>query len=287
MGYTGKYVKKTVLVTGKSSLVGRRMGDDGQQMSSDIHIYRWFSCFLKITKELEDNKTIFELNGKKYPIKIDRSHSWFTKIDVNSFPKDIKLIQFQREGISTQIKKFFDDYFWKEYRNLFQEPKSFIVKEKDKVNTNLYDLIAVPKHFSFKERQYDFRNLYKNIKQPISKGRSKTNTRHRADIVIENARDLVLKRLFHTIRLELSREEEIKKTKKKLTGFDICNEVRFITLGIPKIEVTTVKTFDRYKKTNKSQIESLQRATYRDIKWGKYLILNLCKGHFPIYDKIL
>jgi hypothetical protein len=287
MAYTGKYLKKTVLQTGYSSLTKRKMGEDGHFMSSDIHIYRWFSCFLKIAKELEDNQTLFELNGKKYPIRIDRTHPWYNKINVDKFPKDIKLIQFQKEGITYQIKKLFDNYFWKEYRNLFQEPKSYLVTERDKVNTNLYDLIAVPKHFSFKERLYDFRNLYRNIKQPISKSRSKTNTRHMADIVIENARDLVLKRLFHTMRLEFSREEESKKTNKKLTGFDICNEVRFICYGIKKIDVISVKTFDRYKKTNKDKLEALQRATYRDIKWGKYLILNLCKGHFPIYDKIL
>jgi len=287
MSYIGKYEKKTVLVTGKSSTVRRRQGKDGQLMSSDIHIYRWFSCFLKIIKELEDRREVFTFNGKKYPVKVDRSHSWFKKIDLNSLPKQIKILQYQNKGISYQIKKLFDDYFWKEYRNLFQEPRSFIVKDKDKVNSNLYDLVAIPKHYNFKQRQYDLRNLYKSIGHQFPTSRKKNDTRHRADIVIENARDLVLKRLFHTIRLELSREEEIKKTKKKLTGFDICNEVRFITLGIPKIEVTTVKTFDRYKKTNKSQIESLQRATYRDIKWGKYLILNLCKGHFPIYDKII
>jgi hypothetical protein len=281
-----RYIKKEYLVSGRSSLVGRKMGDDGQQMSSDIHIYRWFSCFLKITKELEDNKETFELNNKKYPIKIDRTHPWFTKIDVNSLPKNIKLIRYENRGNSYQIKKLFDNFFWKKYRNLFQEPKSFVVKERDKVNSNLYDLVAIPKHYNFKERQYALGKLYKNINQPFQNSRKKTDTRHKAEIVIENARDNVLKRLYHTMRLELSKEEEEKKKNKKITGFDICNEVRFICFGIPKMEVKTIKTFDRNKKTNKSEIDALLRSTYRDIKWGKHLILNLCKGYFPIYDKL-
>jgi len=287
MSYIGKYEKKTVLVTGRSSTARRRQGKDGQLMSSDIHIYRWFSCFLKITKELEDRGEVFTFNGKKYPVKVDRSHSWFKKIDLNSLPKQIKILQYQNKGISYQIKKLFDDYFWKEYRNLFQEPQSFIVKEKDKVNSNLYDLVAIPKHYNFKEIQYDFRNLYKKFDNQPLRVRSRSNTRHQAEIVIENARDLILKRLFHTIRIELSREEEEKRTNKKLTGLDVCSEVRSICFGLPKIELKTIKTVERNKKTNKDNYDGLLRSTYRDIKWSKYLILNLCKGYFPVYDKII
>ena len=43
----------------------RRLGKDRARSGQDINIYRWFSLFLKITKELEDKQVKFDLFGKK------------------------------------------------------------------------------------------------------------------------------------------------------------------------------------------------------------------------------
>ena len=41
----------------------RRRGHDDRRMATDIHICRWFSLFLKITKELEDRKVKLDYLG--------------------------------------------------------------------------------------------------------------------------------------------------------------------------------------------------------------------------------
>ena len=58
----------------------RRRGHDDRRMATDIHICRWFSLFLKITKELEDRKVKLELFGKQHLVKLNRSENWFKKI---------------------------------------------------------------------------------------------------------------------------------------------------------------------------------------------------------------
>ena len=47
------------------------------------------------------------------------------------------------------------------------------------------------------------------------------------------------------------------------------------------------KTKDSGKEKTKDDYESQIRSTQRDIRQAKILILNLCKGHFPITDKLL
>ena len=77
----------------------RRRGHDDRRMATDIHICRWFSLFLKITKELEDRKVKLELFGKQHLVKLNRSENWFKKIDLNKLPKTPK---FLREPKSNQ-----------------------------------------------------------------------------------------------------------------------------------------------------------------------------------------
>ena len=54
-----------------------------------------------------------------------------------------------------------------------------------------------------------------------------------------------------------------------------------------KQELEDNPALDSGKEKTKDDYESQIRSTQRDIRQAKILILNLCKGHFPITDKLL
>jgi len=258
----------------------RRRGHDDRRMATDIHICRWFSLFLKITKELEDRKVKLELFGKQHLVKLNRSENWFKKIDLNKLPKTPKFLRFEFKNYYKDTSSYFDNYFWLKYRDLFQEPKTQFIQNFNNVDMDKYDVVIVPKHFSQREARSDFLNLYQQKEVKLKKGRKKTGeSRHKADIVLTGAKDEVLKRLFHIFRISQTKNDE-------MTNLDIYSNYQNQIFKRPLIQVVR-KTKDSGKEKTKDDYESQIRSTQRDIRQAKILILNLCKGHFPITDKLL
>jgi len=271
----------------------RRIGRDQTYMSTDIHIVRWFSMFLKLTKELEDKKTKFELYGKTHQIKIDTSKSWFKKIKVNELPKSLKFLRFKYENYNRDTKRYFDNYFFTKYRPLFIEPQTMFVNSPSEVDTNKYDLVAIPKHLNFTSKKSSFINLLNSDEKVLvskKRGRKKTGQndgQFKADVVLYGAKDLVLKRLFHMFRIHQCMSNE------DFTFFDVWNNYENQINKRPLVQIKIIKedniSDENFKrtKTNIQDYESQIRMTQRDVRQAKILILNLCKGQFPITDKLI
>lgn len=266
----------------------RRIGKDQTYMSTDIHIVRWFSMFLKLTKELESKKTKFDLYGKTYQVKIDTSKDWFKKIKVNELPKSLKFLRFKYENYNRDTKRYFDNYFFQKYRPLFIEPQTMFVNSPIEVDTSKYDLIAIPKHLNFTSKKSSFINLLNSDEKTLvskKRGRKKTGQndgQFKADVVLYGAKDLVLKRLFHMFRIYQSKIEEF-------TFFDVWNNYENQINKRPLVQLKRIKegALHGRTKSNVQDYESQIRMTQRDIRQAKVLILNLCKGQFPITDKLI
>jgi len=262
----------------------RRLGKDGERVGQDINIYRWFALFLKITKELEDKKVKFDLLGKRYPIKINTSHHWYKKINVKTLPKSPKFLRFDIKNFYRDTRAFFDGYFWQKYRPLFLEPKSKILTNLNNVDKEKYDVVAValPKSFSQRQKISDIRLILKQQdidKLKYRKGRRKLGTsRHKAEIPIEGAKDNVLKRLFHIFRLSQTK-------KNNFTILDVYSHYMNQIYKQPLIKIVRKTKHSGSAKTMKDY-ESQIRNTMRDIRFTKFLILNLCKGKFPVMKKL-
>jgi len=246
----------------------RRLGKDRARSGQDINIYRWFSLFLKITKELEDKQVKFDLFGKKYPIKINTSHHWYKKIDVKTFPKSPKFLRFDIKNFYSDTRAFFDGYFWQKYRPLFLEPRTKQLNNMNNVDLEKYDVVALPKSLSQRQKISDIRNFLEQQEVKYRKGRRKLGTsRHKAEIAIEGAKDNVLKRLFHIFRLFQTKKDNV-------TNLDVYSHYR------------NQKTKHSGEAKTKEDFESQIRNTMRDIRLTKILILNLCKGKFPVIKKL-
>ena len=268
----------------------RRRGGDGSRMASDIHLYRWFALFLNVAKELEKKNIKIEVLDKKYSVKINRSHHWFKKINVDRFP-NISFLNFEIKNFYSKTKNFFDGYFWSRYRHLFQEPKTELVSSVKDIDTEKFDVVVFPKHFTVRERRDDLQAIFQNLETRTNrKTRSKkTENRFKADISLPHTKDDLLKRLFHTFRIHHTK-------KKNMTILDVFSHYQNQIYKSPLIQIQkeikhrSIQSSDRYATrptTNKSRYDAQVRSTFRDIKYSKFLILNLCKGHFPVYDKLL
>ena len=263
----------------------RRIGFDLKSSASDIHMYRWFSCFLLVAKELEKKKVSFEIKGKKYPVKINRKHGWFQKINVDKLP-NISLIQFNKKGLSVKIKKYFDGYFWRTYRDLFQERTVEVINDNSiKATDKNYHYLKMPKNLSIKRMKYLLDEVARRNEWTTYRGNS-------AEILIQSSKvmETKLNRLFHLLRLSLSKKEFKKLYKKEPTTFDIFNHYNHQTYKRPliKIEKASLDRFEKGDKrrskssrTNVGDYDSQIRSTFRDIKEARIVLLNVCSGDFP------
>ena len=122
------------------------------------------------------------------------------------------------------------------------------------------------------------------------RGRKKTGQndgQFKADVVLYGAKDLVLKRLFHMFRIHQCMSNE------DFTFFDVWNNYENQINKRPLVQIKIIKedniSDENFKrtKTNIQDYESQIRMTQRDVRQAKILILNLCKGQFPITDKLI
>ena len=102
-----KTEKKNYYKKGGKDYYSRRIGTDGSRISTDIHVYRWFWCFLKVAKELEDQNQKLKIQNKIYQIKINRSHKWFKLINIDKFSKSIKINNADIKNFYGKVKRLF------------------------------------------------------------------------------------------------------------------------------------------------------------------------------------
>ena len=142
--------KKSDYKKGGRDYYSRRIGKDGSKLSTDIHVYRWFWCFLKLTKELEDKKEKLEINNKSYDVKIDRSHNWFKLINIDRFSKSKNINTKEITKFYGKVKKLFNQDFFPKYRHLFLEPTSKEINSLDELYKILEEQI-IPMYYDNKD----------------------------------------------------------------------------------------------------------------------------------------
>ena len=151
--------------------------------------------------------------------------------------------------------------------------------------------MQVPDNYPTKSILSDIRHWYsqKEVKlrsnrQGKKKGETKGNTRGTADIMLDLTNEDVMKRLFHTLRIDQSMPD--------LTNLDIFFQ-RSKSLNkkfvIPEIVRSNKKGAlgTRSTQTIRSDYDSQIRSTQRDIRFYKILLLNLAKGVFPKFDNLI
>jgi hypothetical protein len=312
-------LKRSDYKKGGKDYYSRRIGKDGSKLSTDIHVYRWFWCFLKLTKELEDNKEKLEINKKSYLVKINRSHNWFKLINVDKFSKSKNINTGEIDKFYGKVKKLFNQDFFPKHRQLFLEPTSKeinSIEELHKINLNNYKIIIFPIENSHRRNIKDLNIINKNSKDKKSYG-YKPITRAKISI---KGRDDILKRLFHTFRVIYNEEKSSKAHKKSLSNFELYNLLQTQLKTSGKLEVKDELlnkhddhvVIDRIRSQNRYddladnfkgkiiQKKKLIMRKYpykefskelknfsRDYRRAKILIINLCKGKFPNFNKII
>jgi hypothetical protein len=268
------------------SFEDRRIGHDSGRFKQDINVYRWFAVFIKCGLELE-GKT-FSIRGKNHKLKFDTNHKWWKLIDLKSIKKSTKLIKSDYKSVPKSIDQLFNGMFLPKYRNLFNEKKTII---GEAVIFDNHTLMQVPDNYPIKSILSDIRHWYsqKEVKlrsnrQGKKKGETKGNTRGTADIMLDLTNEDVMKRLFHTLRIDQSMPD--------LTNLDIFFQ-RSKSLNkkfvIPEIVRSNKKGAlgTRSTQTIRSDYDSQIRSTQRDIRFYKILLLNLAKGVFPKFDNLI
>lgn len=267
------------------SFEDRRIGHDNGRFKQDINVYRWFAVFIKCGLELE-GKT-FSIRGKNHKLKFDTNHKWWKLIDLKSIKKTPKIIKSDYKSVPKSIDQLFNGMFMQKYRNLFNEKKT-IIGEADILQD--HTLMQIPENYPIKSILSDIRNWYsqKEVKLRVKKGRqkgeTKGNTRGSADILLDLTNEEVMKRLFHTLRID--------QTKPDLTNLDIFfqrTKVMNKKFVIPEIVRTNRKGGRDTKttQTTRGEYDSEIRSTQRDIRYYKILLLNLSKGVFPKFDNLI
>ena len=274
------------------SFEDRRIGHDSGRFKQDINVYRWFAVFIKCGLELE-GKTL-SIRGKNYKLKFDTNHKWWKLIDLKSIKKTPKIIKSDYKSVPKSIDQLFNGMFMQKYRNLFNEKKT-IIGEADILKD--HTLMQIPENYPIKSILSDIRNWYsqKEVKLRVKKGRqkgeTKGNTRGSADILLDLTNEEVMKRLFHTLRIDQSNPE--------FTNLDIYLNRTFTMnkkhifknglTGIPKIVRTNMKGArdTRTTQTSRMDYDSEIRSTQRDIRYYKRLLFNLSKGVFPKFDNLI
>ena len=288
-----------------------RRKKDGSTLAQDIHYYRHFLCFIKIALELERKRTKFTIFNESHSVKFNRKHRWYKLIDLKSFPRNIKFLEKKISGITTKVKKLVDTnpgLFWK-FRKHFLLPQ---VKKVDSSKTkdfdpSKYDVFVVPKNKTINENLNEIRTYLRTETTSIRKGQ-KLKKDKGADIQFSYGRDSYLQKLFYILL--------IRYTNPKFTNFEVYNHLQNRLYKRPLIKIEKRVSVEQVKKSEdlygvrdydkegrwgkKKQVKNLRqtattteqyeieiRNTMRDIKYAKIIILNLCKGEFPRYDKII
>jgi hypothetical protein len=314
-----KTEKKNYYKKGGKDYYSRRIGTDGSRISTDIHVYRWFWCFLKVAKELEDQNQKLKIQNKIYQIKINRSHKWFKLINIDKFSKSIKINNADIKNFYGKVKRLFNNDFYPKYRKLFLEPTTIVIKDKEqlkKIDIENYNIIIFPKENSHRRNLIDLNIINKNSKEKKSRGfKPKTQ----AQIAIKG-RDVILKRLFHTFRIFHNQEQLNKLKKKPLNNLELFNELqnqlktnsklevkdeyinKYADDSIARDRIKETWYYDEYADNYKGkeiQPKKLIMRKYpyryfskqlksfsRDYKQAKILIINLCNGKFPYFDRV-
>ena len=263
----------------------RRIGHDSGRFKQDINIYRWFAVFIKCALELEGKS--FSIRGKTHKLKFDTNHKWWKLIDLKQIKKTTKLIKSDYKSVPKSIDQLFNGMFLTKYRNLFNEKKT-IIGEADVLQD--HTLMQVPDNYPIKSILSDIRHWYsqKEVKLRNGKGRkkgeTKGNTRSTADIVLDLTNEEVMKRLFHTLRID--------QTNPKFTNLDIyfhrmkSMNKKFVIPNIVRSNMKGARD-TRVTQTNRMEYDSDIRSTQRDIRYYKTLLLNLSKGVFPKFDNLI
>ena len=263
----------------------RRIGHDSGRFKQDINIYRWFAVFIKCALELEGKS--FSIRGKTHKLKFDTNHKWWKLIDLKQIKKTTKLIKSDYKSVPKSIDQLFNGMFLTKYRNLFNEKKT-IIGEADVLQD--HTLMQVPDNYPIKSILSDIRHWYsqKEVKLRNGKGRkkgeTKGNTRSTADIVLDLTNEEVMKRLFHTLRID--------QTNPKFTNLDIyfhrmkSMHKKFVIPNIVRSNMKGARD-TRVTQTNRMEYDSDIRSTQRDIRYYKTLLLNLSKGVFPKFDNLI
>jgi len=267
------------------SFEDRRIGHDSGRFKQDINIYRWFAVFIKCALELEGKS--FVVRGKTHKLKFDTNHKWWKLIDLKQIKKTTKLIKSDYKSVPKSIDQLFNGMFLTKYRNLFNEKKT-IIGEADVLQD--HTLMQVPDNYPIKSILSDIRHWYsqKEVKLRNGKGRkkgeTKGNTRSTADIVLDLTNEEVMKRLFHTLRID--------QTNPKFTNLDIyfhrmkSMNKKFVIPNIVRSNMKGARD-TRVTQTNRMEYDSDIRSTQRDIRYYKTLLLNLSKGVFPKFDNLI
>ena len=266
-----------------------RVGSDNQ-LEGLTHHYRdiqWFWQFLKLAVDYE-GKTLnvggrlnwqggFERKGSKnrigrsifkgaggtpYQLTQRRVMSGGTnyKIKINAWDqfdlKELKKIKPILQMTKNEIFKNYDNWF-KKNSNMFQAKAVRFVKEKqDLINDPDYFTVQIPKHLE----KYNIEKQIERIRQlnKVNKISLKQSVNFKKGIVGKN-----LQRMFEVFKL--------KETTNK-TSSEIASYLKISSSGKMYLSDT-------------NQQEKGLRVVQDNYERVKYLIVNLCRGNFPISSK--
>lgn len=266
-----------------------RVGSDNQ-LEGLTHHYRdiqWFWQFLKLAVDYE-GKTLnvggrlnwqggFERKGSKnrigrsifkgaggtpYQLTQRRVMSGGTnyKIKINAWDqfdlKELKKIKPILQMTKSEIFKNYDNWF-KKNSNMFQANAVRFVKEKqDLINDPDYFTVQIPKHLE----KYNIEKQIERIRQlnKVNKISLKQSVNFKKGIVGKN-----LQRMFEVFKL--------KETTNK-TSSEIASDLKISSSGKMYLSDT-------------NQQEKGLRVVQDNYERVKYLIVNLCRGNFPISSK--
>jgi hypothetical protein len=266
-----------------------RVGSDNQ-LEGLTHHYRdiqWFWQFLKLAVDYE-GKTLnvggrlnwqggFERKGSKnrigrsifkgaggtpYQLTQRRVMSGGTnyKIKINAWDqfdlKELKKIKPILQMTKSEIFKNYDNWF-KKNSSMFQANAVRFVKEKqDLINDPDYFTVQIPKHLE----KYNIEKQIERIRQlnKVNKISLKQSVNFKKGIVGKN-----LQRMFEVFKL--------KETTNK-TSSEIASDLKISSSGKMYLSDT-------------NQQEKGLRVVQDNYERVKYLIVNLCRGNFPISSK--
>ena len=266
-----------------------RVGSDNQ-LEGLTHHYRdiqWFWQFLKLAVDYEGKslnvggrliwKGGFERKGSKnrigrsifkgaggtpYQLTQRRVMSGGTnyKIKINAWDqfdlKELKKIKPILQMTKSEIFKNYDNWF-KKNSNMFQAKAVRFVKEKqDLINDPDYFTVQIPKHLE----KYNIEKQIERIRQlnKVNKISLKQSVNFKKGIVGKN-----LQRMFEVFKL--------KETTNK-TSSQIASDLKISSSGKMYLSDT-------------NQQEKGLRVVQDNYERVKYLIVNLCRGNFPISSK--
>jgi hypothetical protein len=266
-----------------------RVGSDNQ-LEGLTHHYRdiqWFWQFLKLAVDYE-GKTLnvggrlnwqggFERKGSKnrigrsifkgaggtpYQLTQRRVMSGGTnyKIKINAWDqfdlKELKKIKPILQMTKNEIFKNYDNWF-KKNSNMFQaKAVRFVKEQQDLINDPDYFTVQIPKHLE----KYNIEKQIERIRQlnKVNKISLKQSVNFKKGIVGKN-----LQRMFEVFKL--------KETTNK-TSSEIASDLKISSSGKMYLSDT-------------NQQEKGLRVVQDNYERVKYLIVNLCRGNFPISSK--